>query len=301
MCKQTRTTVAGKGVSKRTGRNANRGFTLVELLVVVAIIALLMSVLMPALRRVKMQAEEAKCRSNLRQVGITIFMYLQEAEFKLPNFYVIPPRNDSKCNKHLWTHSDGTRYNSDEDESYWGTAYNEYVKDVDIFGCPSMRQFAEILAKDVLPGYPGGKEAIQKAAFGLNAYLTNINTNSVKTQAEVVVCTDHIEPRDEQAHEANHGDTFCIGNDTDKKNLTHYREGSATGARMLYYRGIFRHNVRKGDMYETGGRANVLYLDGAANSVEEFTGKGLSDDDVKRWNRFYDPRGTANGGWLVIE
>ena len=61
-----------------------RAFTLIELLVVIAIISVLMAIMMPALRRVKEQAQEMTCRSNLRQYGIAQSMYLDENGGRYP-------------------------------------------------------------------------------------------------------------------------------------------------------------------------------------------------------------------------
>jgi len=56
-----------------------RKFTLIELLVVVGILAILMSILFPALRRSKEMANSIACKSNLRQMCVAIVMYAQDS------------------------------------------------------------------------------------------------------------------------------------------------------------------------------------------------------------------------------
>jgi prepilin-type N-terminal cleavage/methylation domain-containing protein/prepilin-type processing-associated H-X9-DG protein len=74
-------------------RSRNRGFTLIELLVVVAIIALLISILLPALGRARETAKAAVCKSNLHQLALANTYYGQDNQDTLPLLAYIPLGN----------------------------------------------------------------------------------------------------------------------------------------------------------------------------------------------------------------
>ncbi len=242
-----------------------KGFTLIELLVVIAIIAILMGILMPALRRVKEQARNKICISHLKSIGLGIIMYLDDSEYKMPDFHT----HQGACNGHLWYTAGGNLLRASDNHSYWGVIYKDYVKEDELFGCPTFNNFSQIVAQDML--YDEGEA--KNAAYSMNGWLTEENTNAIPRHSEIIVSHDHMEPRIE-----NGNDMLCP--DSSGVNLTHYRQG---GGRADYYRGIFRHSVKNtGDDFRTDGELNCLWLDGHVTTIKETTG-----EDIPK--RYYDP------------
>ena len=65
-------------------KGINRGFTLIELLTVIAIIAILAGLLIPAVNRVRVSARQSVCASNMRQIGLALHMFANDHNGRLP-------------------------------------------------------------------------------------------------------------------------------------------------------------------------------------------------------------------------
>src|SRR5438874_13245257 len=72
-------------------QQADNAFTLIELLVVIAIIGLLVALLLPSLARAKGNAQSTACKHNLRQLGISLQMFVSEN-----HHYPVNSRNNTK-------------------------------------------------------------------------------------------------------------------------------------------------------------------------------------------------------------
>jgi prepilin-type N-terminal cleavage/methylation domain-containing protein len=75
----------------KTNLNIAQAFTLLELLVVVAVISILAALLLPAVGRVKAKAQQPVCMNNLRQIGMAIRMYTEDSNDAFPPATNRPP------------------------------------------------------------------------------------------------------------------------------------------------------------------------------------------------------------------
>ena len=179
-------------------RPSRRGFTLIELLVVVAIIALLVSILLPSLISARWQAKTVLCMSNARQIALGLHYYAQDYDDNLPVFcnvtlYRAPERVgfDGYWTDKLIAGPDRWNggYLPEPKDKYW-VNYGAYSDGV--LRCPEVTD--EVLSRGGA-GFGGyGVNSIhvikQKLFFGSDPTSRHTKLNKIKRQSQIWLVGD---------------------------------------------------------------------------------------------------------------
>ncbi len=135
-------------MSETNLRKVNRdGFTLVELLVVVSIIALLISILLPSLKRARAQSKLVVCKSNLHQIGTGIQLYAQDNLGLIPRgpdpVIPIDLGGNHLATNQLWLGNNASFVSMFSQCQFTGLGmlYKTTVPDLNLFFCPSDDSF----------------------------------------------------------------------------------------------------------------------------------------------------------------
>lgn len=113
---------------KASGRRT--GFTLIELLTVIGIIAVLAAILFPVLSQARGKARQARCLSNMQQIGVAIESYVQDHHGFLPTWSITNPGIDP------WDPPSGNENLPVEGVATWDMSIMTYLKQEELLICP---------------------------------------------------------------------------------------------------------------------------------------------------------------------
>ena len=249
--------------------SSRRGFTLIELLVVISIIALLVAILLPALRQAREIAKSSACLSNLRQIGVATHSYSVANHDMLPS-------NAFNASWSNWTSWDN-----------YLQAHISNVKPILAFATPNA-------PPQPIFHCPGVKKPVPENGLWLSTYSSNRNVfgfthpqfppdrwvriDSIRRTSEVIAVGDGNQAFNDQAGftaawmwfdyvpsatnamvaSAIIQPNYAYNNTAGSLSLTNRDQpGVATGLR-------YRHMEGEPD---TSGNVNVLFLDGHSSSM----------------------------------
>ncbi len=174
---------------KESTLKLRHGFTLIELMCVIAVIALLLSLLMPSLQRAKSISTRVVCASNMKGYGSFFTVYLNDSDgiFPDPEQWLYSKASESSehpmgCRWHDWPMAMDGEIMSEREE-YWGVM-GEFLEELYISPCPEFRDLAPKMGCEN-PNHNPKIPIKPQYNIGMNAYLGSDRLGGVENEAQV--------------------------------------------------------------------------------------------------------------------
>ena len=258
------------------------GFTLVEMLIVIAIIGILMGMLIPSLSRARRTARRAECSSNLRQLYVGSMSHATDdvhnghfpAPYSAEGFDAINDIwNKTRTGWIDWRgvpdKTGGDRYNPDDGGSptddkkvfWWGEdgelcikngSLYQYVRDIRVYICPSFKRYVisdgDSIFEEANRSYVMNRNVGWGSFFGLQQNKKGMSRRILYPEA---------------AYEKKYGATWGLEDDGDDSE-------DPDSYYLHYYRGLDGmlewEKERIGDWHN--GKGNVVFLDGHSECLD---------------------------------
>jgi prepilin-type N-terminal cleavage/methylation domain-containing protein/prepilin-type processing-associated H-X9-DG protein len=254
------------------------GFTLVELLVVIGIIAVLIGILMPALIAARKAANTTQCGSNMRQIGNAMRLYLDQNKGRFPAWH---------SNGGVWRDpGSGAMLLEGDPRAYWAIVYLPFLlkNNADyetqvangagatsgLAWARSLWQCPSYAVTDLDPGYSENYVSDQTATLGLNDLISGRNTARVRNASEWILCHDAWE----HLLEGNSGGDWLMAYSVQAApgGLLVLRKESGN---LLQYMGQPYAKVMREAYYRHKRQSQVLWLDGHVSLIPESNGRDI--------------------------
>lgn len=259
------------------------GFTLIELLVVISIIALLISMLLPALSKARDAAHTVKCTSNLRQVGIGSLAYASDW-----NNYCVDWRGPVSVSDGS---NIGTIYMPSHSRTIALQTVWEYLgRNFDVMECPN--QTATRSAAQQPVGY-----AARPVAPG---YMINKRTWSLLTGNNWLLKIDHWRQPASKIYWIDAGQqvTANFATSVISSTVQLWRPVSFDGYAAVNDSNFVSPSARHGGagFIDAGGGCNAVYFDGHA-AYSDWNAVNAVRNDTGQFANHWNPLHTSNNAW----
>ncbi len=243
--------------------SGRKAFTLIELLVVIAIIAVLMGILMPALSRVKAQAQEVSCRANLRQYGVVQNLYLADNDALYPSAW-----NSLVENEHpVPGYQRACRWHDSRflpDGPLW-----RYMPEVKVNLCPTFAVLANSYA-DQHPSHDPSIPIDPMYSYSMNGFL---GAGNFKTQGKIT---------------RPHAEVFFFAEENMwlRPGCNWVLNDNALCGDGRDWFGTFHQATSSKDGNLNDGFSNIVFVDGHVGKVKSALKKDPADNSEKEYGKY---------------